>query len=113
MPDETVEIPVAFLKALYGCGCMPDVKAALEKHFAEVVRPEPVFVSGSIGIGKSTGCPYLLTNYPGDMPFVNLINGKKHFVGEKKTANHLPMRSGTITLTVIDGKVARAEVLEG
>ena len=43
-----IEVTKQFLKGLYEIECVSDLKATLEKHFGEVVKPEADWPEGSM-----------------------------------------------------------------
>lgn len=118
--SETIEVPAQFLKDLYEIKCVPDLKAALEKHFEEVVKPEeekwPEDPFGYVFINHETHQAYIgssalveksLTNLDGTTFWSDYSNANK--IAKKKLRL---MRSGTITIKVRNGKIAGATVLE-
>jgi len=117
MSNKKIEVPEQFIKDLYEIKCVPDLKEALEKNFGEVVRPIPEIQPRTLNafIGMNSPWPYLVFDMEskGD----NVINLHHYQTGIFRPQSGLsmslrPMRSGTITIAVRNGKVAGAEVRE-
>jgi hypothetical protein len=108
------EITSEFIKDLHNITCTPDLKKALEKHFPkEFEEPFPQFERGLIFLTKEYEA-YMSSQTNNEMFLINL-DGKTWWsnYGSKNMMDSLrPMRSGTITITVKDGKVGRAVVKE-
>jgi hypothetical protein len=115
---KTIPVPEQFLKDLHNCSCMPDVKKALEKNFGEVFAKKSIEASKGMIIlhGK---IPYIISE-PCNFVMTNLTDGwswdrekpQDNLSADLNYYDFRPMRSGTITMTVKDGKVAGATVQE-
>ena len=109
---KTIEAPEQFLKDLYGCSGMPDVKKTLEKHFAAVVKPEQFsYKRGEIFLGSYCN-PYMCKSEADGL--IQLSSGCHHNLYDDDQNNKLwkPMNKGTITITVMNGKATGATVQE-
>ena len=113
---KTVAVPEQFLKDLYQIKCVSDLKAALEKHFGEVVKPELTLDPKTLNvfIGKNIPWPYLVMDL--EAKGHNAINLHHYqtgvFTPGRSSMTLRPMHSGTITIQVRNGKVAGATVQE-